>query len=272
MQWSVIAAVNDERILNSCLLSSPGIQSASEVILQRNYVSAASAYNAAIQKASTDFLVFVHQDVYLPEGWVDQVQNAIESLSQKDPHWGVLGIWGTVDYSDQPVGYLYWTGDLGWEDPFEGAREVIALDEALLIFRKSSGLTFDPQLPSYHLYATDICMEARSRGMKCYAISAFCIHNTRTNSGKLLPRDFWKCYLFMRHKWRSKLPIVTPCTKISFWCWPILHWHFVFLRDWILGRHTKRNPAEDPGKLYGELLARGIVKMPKGTSGAHTGC
>jgi glycosyl transferase family 2 len=272
MRWSVISAVNDERVLNSCLLNSPGIRSASEVILQRNYSSAADAYNAAIEKANTDFLVFVHQDVYLPEGWIDSVQNAVESLSKKDSNWGVLGIWGTVDYSEQPVGYLYWTGDLGWEEPFEGAKEVTTLDEAVLIMRKSSGITFDPQLPSYHLYATDICMEARCRGKKCYSISAFCIHNTNTNSGKLLPREFWRCYLVMRRKWKAKLPIVTPCTEVSFWCWPILRWHLVFFRDWVLGRHKKLARAQDPEKLYGELVARGVVKIPKKPCNANVGC
>jgi len=256
MQWSVISAVNDERVLKSSLLNSPGIESAAEVILQRGYPSAAAAYNAAIQKATTDLLVFVHQDVYLPEGWIDSVKKALEPLSLQDPNWGIVGVWGTLE-GKHPVGCLYWTGDLGWEEPFEGAKEVESLDEVVLIFRKSSGLVFDERLPGYHLYGADLCMEAISRGKKCYAISALCIHNTNTE--RFLPLQFWKCYLFMRRKWKDRLPIDTPCTRITFWCWPIIRWHLVCARDVVLGRRKKLSRVENPGEIYDTLLARGVV-------------
>ena len=256
MQWSVISAVNNEKVLKTCLLDSPGIESAAEVILQRGYASAASAYNAAMQKAKTDLLVFVHQDVYLPEGWIEAVQKALETLSQQDPNWGVVGVWGAVD-GEKRVGYLCWTGDLGWKEPFEGGKEVASLDEVVLIFRKSAGLVFDERLPGYHLYGADICAEARRRGRKCYAISALCIHNTNTE--RMLPLQFWKCYWFMRRKWKDSLPIDTPCTRITFWCWPMIRWHLVCLRDLALGRRKRLVRADNPGEIYAGLLARGVV-------------
>ena len=93
MQWSVISAVNDEHVLRTSLLDSPGIRSANEVILQRCYASAASAYNTAIRKASSDLLVFLHQDVYLPEGWIETVMKAMDVLSVQDPT-GVCSVYG----------------------------------------------------------------------------------------------------------------------------------------------------------------------------------
>jgi GT2 family glycosyltransferase len=257
MQWTVISAVNDEQVLQSCLLNSPGIQSAAEVLLQRGYESAADAYNDAIKRATTDLLVFVHQDVYLPEGWIDSVSRSLDALSREDPNWGVVGVWGAVDEFTHPVGYLWWTKDYGWEKPFEGGKEVATLDEVVLIFRKSSGLSFDAQLPGFHLYGTDICYEARRRGRKCYAISAFCIHNT--SSGGPLPWQFWKCYLFMRRKWREQLPIVTPCTQITSGGWPILKWNLVYARDVVLGRRKKLARVADPDELYRGFLARGLI-------------
>src|SRR4051812_29330416 len=74
VDWSVISAVNNESVLRSCLLSSPDIRFASQVILQTGYNSAAAAYNAGIEKAKTDILVLVHQDVYLPARWLNQLQ------------------------------------------------------------------------------------------------------------------------------------------------------------------------------------------------------
>jgi hypothetical protein len=257
MEWTVISAVNNESVLKSNLLQSPGIKSASEVILQRGFSSAALAYNAAMRKAATDLLVFAHQDMYFPGGWIESVMKAMETLSGQDPDWGVLGVWGAVD-SRQPVGCLWWTGDLGWKNPFEGGKEVVSLDEVVLIFRKSSGLVFDDRLPGYHMYGADICTEARSRGKKCYAISALCIHNTNTE--RFLPLQFWKCYWFVRRKWKERLPINTPCIQISFWCWPIIHWHLVSARDVALGRRKRLLRVENPAVIHGQLMARGVVR------------
>jgi len=277
MKWSIVSAVNSESTVASCLLKSPGVRSATDIILQRGYPSAAEAYNAAMRKAATDLLVFLHQDVYLPEGWFESVQKALAVLSLQDPNWGVLGVWG-VTMSGGRAGYLCWSGlqprrgiefdgrpqgedgeDLAGvrNRPFDGVIEVTSLDEVILILRKSSGLQFDESLPGYHLYGTDICLEARRRGMKSYAISAFCIHNTRI--GNLLPRQFWQCYLLMRRKWKQALPISTPCTEITLGCWPMVHWNVVRLLNLVRRRHRAAEPVPDPGKLYGEIVSLGLA-------------
>jgi hypothetical protein len=139
-------------------------------------------------------------------------------------------------------------------------KEVVSLDEVILIFRKSSGLVFDENLPGWHLYGADICMAARHAGKKCYAISAFCIHNTNTHSNNLLPWQFWKCYWFIRRRWQASLPIDTPCTRVTFWCWPVLHWHLVYLRNLVTQRPEKKKRADNPAELYRQLQARGILE------------
>lgn len=258
LKWSVISAINNEEVLKHCLLSSPDVRSAAEVILQTGHTSAAAAYNAAIQKARTDLLVFAHQDVYLPEGWVAAVQDAISVLSKTDPDWGVLGVWGPR-LSGESAGFVY---DGGWRNvlgkPFEGGIEVQTLDEVVLIFRKASGLRFDPQIPGFHMYGADLCMEARKRNRKCYAIAAFCIHNT--NQYRMLPWQFWKAYLAMRRKWKVQLPITTTCTEITKWCWPMLRWNVVRAINLVTGRDP--SPGKrilNPSQLYRELVASGRV-------------
>jgi hypothetical protein len=257
MKWSVISAVNNEGVLRSCLLKSPDIQSAAEVILQTGYSSAAAAYNSAIQKASTDLLVFVHQDVYLPSGWADALQRAVERLSTQDPNWGILGVWGVTKSNDR-AGYLYWTGLDGTAgEPFDSPEEVTSLDEVLLILRKSSGLRFDEHLPGFHLYGADISLEARRRGMKCYAVSAFCVHNT--NEYNFLPFEFWTSYLLIRRKWKTELPIRTPCAEITYSCWPMIRWNAIRAANILLGRHKSAKRVEDPSQLYQQLISSGLV-------------
>jgi Glycosyltransferase like family len=281
MQWSIVSAVNSESTLESCLLKSPGVRSAADVILQRGYPSAAAAYNAAMRKSNVDLLVFLHQDVYLPEGWFESVEKALAVLALQDPNWGVLGVWG-VTPSGGRAGYVYWNGlpckpgvafDGGVldqpadriENPrecsrnrqFEGVVEVTSLDEVVLIIRKSAGLQFDENLPGYHLYGTDICLEARRQGMKSYAISAFCIHNT--SIGNILPSQFWQCYLLMRRKWKQELPVTTPCTEITRGCWPMVRWNIVRMLNLVRRRHKPVGRVPDPRKLYEEIASLRLV-------------
>jgi len=262
MNWSVISAVNNEAVLGRCLLSSQDISSAREVILQRGYASAAAAYNAGIEKAKGEILVFIHQDVYLPEGWATDLENAVRLVSEADPNWGVLGVWG-VTAAGGHAGFIY---DGGWRrilgHPFDGGQEVESLDEVVLILRKSSGLSFDPQLRGFHMYGADICLEARRQGRKCYAIAAFCIHNT--NQYGMLPWQFWKGYLQLRRKWKAQLPMRTTCTEITRWCWPMMRWNLVRVINLASGRDkppTKR--VQDPSRLYRQLIQSGAIAPPQ---------
>jgi hypothetical protein len=257
MRWSVISAVNNEHILKSCLLKSPDISSADHVILQTGYESAASAYNTGMSRVDSEVVVFAHQDVYLPEGWINSVRVAIETLNSHDPDWGVLGVWG-VPKGGGRVGYLYWTGvDGAAGNPFNGGIEVETLDELLLVVRRSSSLTFDEGLPGFHMYGADICLEAKQRGLKCYVVSAFCIHNT--NQYKMLPMDFWKSYFFMRKKWKSYLPVMTSCIEITYWCWPMIKWNIIRAANLLLGREKTHLRVADPSQLYRDLVRYRIV-------------
>ncbi len=250
---TIIAAVNNDQVLNSCLLSSPDLKSGIELLLLRGHTSAASAYNAGICQAKGEYLVFIHQDVYLAEGWVERLRAALEHLSSKDPNWGVLGVWG-INPAGQGVGYLYCTAigrQLG--EAFAGCKEVRSLDEVLLITRKSSGLQFDESVGGFHMYGTDICLEAARRGMRSYAISAFCIHNS--NGYGMLPWDFWRACLQMRTKWRAVLPVITPCAEITNWCVPMIRWNIVQGLNVLLGRHKPGRRLPDPAQLHRQLLA-----------------
>lgn len=255
LSWSLISAVNNEAVLKSCLLNSPEFELASEVILQRGHKSAASAYNQAIDNAKTDILVFAHQDVFLPQGWADSLEQALVALSKQDPAWAVAGIWG-IKPDGKRSGHLYCGANsriLG--NAFSCGIEVLSLDEVLLIVRRSSGVRFDEHLEGFHMYGTDVCLTAKARGLKSYAVSLFCVHNT--NGYNLLPLDFWKAYFFMRRKWKSELPITTSCTKITAWCWPMIWWNADRMANLLLKRHKPGRRVDDPRSIYEELRRSG---------------
>jgi len=257
MRLTVISAVNDEQILKSCLLASPDLVRAAGVILQTGFESAAAAYNSGIKEADADVVAFVHQDMYLPRGWIAEVERAIDGLSQQCPDWGVLGSWG-VTKDGGHAGYLYWTG---LEETagrlFEGGVEVETLDECVLVVRKSSGLVFDEHLSGFHMYGADICLEAKRQGLKNFAISALSIHNT--NEYKLLPWEFWKAYFYMRRKWKPQLPVRTTCIEITRFCWPMIKWNFMHSVNLALRRKRVSKRVPDPSLLY-----KSLTRSPSG--------
>ncbi|MGB0109703.1 MAG: glycosyltransferase [Terriglobales bacterium] len=215
-----VVSVNNREIFENNFLVSPCLRGANdhEIVVQERFLSAPTAYNDALGRSSNDLIVFCHQDVYLPVGWLKDLRRALDYLSMHDPNWGVLGCSGmTVNHDHWR--YLYSSGLGVSGTPFEHPKPIQTLDEIVLILRKSSGLRFDEQLPYFHLYGTDICLQALQRGMNSYAISAFCIHNTHQTL--VLPTEFYECCKHIRRTWSSCLPIQTTCVRITAFNIPI---------------------------------------------------
>jgi hypothetical protein len=209
-----VVAVNNKHVFESNFLASPCLSGAHshQIIVQTGFSSASAAYNDAIDRSTNDLIVFAHQDMIFPEFWLSDLQRALDSLQQTDPQWGVLGCYGET-LEDNGRGYIY-SGGLGiMGKPTDRPAPVQTLDEIVLILRKSSGLRFDEGLPHFHFYGADICMAAAARGLKSYAISAFCIHNTQQNL--ILPKEFYESYRHLKRRWKNSLPIRTTCVTMT---------------------------------------------------------
>jgi hypothetical protein len=254
-EFAVVAAVNDDTVLKNSLMRSPEMEPDREVFIRRGCSSAGQAYNSGMKASTSDIIVFAHQDVYFPQGWFGSVARSIAAISARDPDWGVLGVFG-ISLSGAEAGHLYSTGlrrVLGC--PFEEPLEVSSLDEVVLVIRRSSGLQFDEQLPGFHLYGADICLEARRKGLKCYAISAFCVHNS--NGLDKLPPAYSRAYFYMRDKWRNQLPIRTPCLAITRWGLP---WFRHGLESRLARNRKSGARCADPATLYQQLLKENRIE------------
>lgn len=210
----VVATYGNDDVLRHNFLASTCLRGTHghQVLIQRDYSSAAKAFNEAIGNATNDLLVFVHQDIILPDLWLAQLERALAYLERTNPAWGVLGCYGVGhDGVGHGWGYAPRSGPIG--KPFDHPVAVQTLDEIVLIFRKSSGFRFDDDLPHFHLYGTDICLRAAQMAYKCYAIPAFCIHNA--NYSPILPKEFYSNYRYIRRVWSSMLPIYTSCQTIT---------------------------------------------------------
>lgn len=212
---SVVCAVNDEKVYQNNLLASPFLSGSNrhQIIARRGFSSASKAYNSGIEEAENDLIVFAHQDVFFPAGWLQDLVLTLEKIEKLDQDWGVLGSFG-VTGDREFRGHVYSAGlrrILG--EHFDAPVEVQTLDELVLIVRKSSGLRFDESLPYFHFYGADICMAAHASGRRSYAIPAFCIHNS--NQVVFFPPEFYACWSHFRKRWAGMLPVQTTCATVS---------------------------------------------------------
>jgi hypothetical protein len=205
---------NHRATLERDLLRSPEIANGSVPIsVFWGAPAASAAYSEAIRGAAADILVFAHQDMYFPAGWFGQLQQVCGILDCIDPDWAVAGIFGAAK-NGRLVGHV-WDSALAkiCGGPFGSPQEVCSLDEVVLIVRRASGVSFDPALPSFHLYGTDIVLQARKAGLRSYVIDLPALHNSKPVVR--LDRAYVDAYRFMVDKWAAVLPWPTVIARLS---------------------------------------------------------
>jgi hypothetical protein len=241
------AAVNNLAVLANCLQRSPDVASgALSLQTYEGFKSAGLAYNQALQDSAADVLVLAHQDVYLPAGFLAGAREEVRRLNALDPDWALAGVTGK-DAAGTFHGRT-WSSGLGMlmgEAPATPVA-VETLDEMLLFVRRASGLRFDEDLPSFHLYAADGVQIAKARGLKSYVIDAPAIHHSRAVVA--LDGGYRQAYRYMQKKWRASLPLpnlVCPITRSPF---------TLLLRDARLrrrhrGKPRPAEPQDDPSAI-----------------------
>lgn len=244
---TLVAAVNNLEILNSNLLRSPLLEPGHghQFLIRNGFQSASLAYNDALSQACNEIVVFVHQDVYLPQHWLSDLKRTIETLDAAAKPWGVIGCFGARVNAEGGLGSVYSTGWGLQGKPIDKPEKVETLDEIVLVIRRSSGLRFDQSLPFYHMYGVDLCLSARSAGLECYAMPTFCVHNT--SQLLVLPPEFFACYRHIKRKWPEYLPIHSSCITISRLDGQLIRKRLEALANLLRGKRPRGAPRlEDP--------------------------
>ena len=262
---SVVCVYNNDNILNNVLLKSLKNQSVDFELMpidNRNgiYKSAAEALNHGGAGAKGDYIMFVHQDMWLAsDTWLEDVENMLRTL----PALGVAGVAGMSEngrnWSER---IRYSAGILDGEVVanamhVERPQEVQTLDECLLIAPRAvfDRLKFDQNVfTGWDCYGADYCLSARRLGLKVYVIPAPSSHSCLRSSYHLwelkgLLESQRKLHLKHRHTYKH---IYMWVGDVS---WPSLTWHaFMGLL----------------GPVYIGLFPNRFVILKKGLAGCHT--
>jgi hypothetical protein len=240
---AVVAAINDDRVLEQNLLRSPMLAGgAVPLIIERGHDSAGKAYNCGAARTQADLVIFAHQDVYFPAGWDSRMLRAVSALDDSGAEWGVLGVWG-VGIGNNYHGRVWCTGS---NQEFSGpVREVVpvaSIDEIVIVVKRSAALTFDQHLPGFHFYATDLALQARQRGLSTYVFDGPVVHNSRTVPQ--LGAAYVEAYRYMQRKWRSHLPLPTCVIPLTRTGWP-LHKYRALVAMRLLLNRVNLHPRHD---------------------------
>jgi len=237
----IICAVNNDESLERDLKSSPMVRSGEiPAFFYRGARSAGEAYNAGIEATQEEYMIFVHQDVYLPRDWHLAVLRNIELLESRDASWGVLGCYG-ITAAGRGAGTVWSSGaNREYRAEIRVPVEVRSLEEVLLVVRRSSNVVFDSELPSFHLYGTDVVLSAASAGYKSYAINAPIIHNSKQLY--TLDHGYRSAFAYMCNKWSAELPVRTSICTLSRNKLSLLNMRFRLSKRRVLHRLQGRSP------------------------------
>jgi hypothetical protein len=219
---SIAVGVNSEEILNECLLASPDIASGRLPLkIYRGYSVFAEMGNTALAESDADWLVILHQDIYLPTGFADRLESVLTSLENEHPEAAVLGVIG-LGFDGQLEGRVWSSGLQGVVGKAEPVlAQVQTLDECLLVVRRSVVTGFDPNLPSFHLYGTDVILNVQERGHSAWVADLPVIHHSRKYHA--LGKSYRTAWFYMRRKWRHRLPLANLVCTVS-WSPLSLYW------------------------------------------------
>jgi hypothetical protein len=209
------------RRLKADLTRSPDIESGNVgLTILWNQASAAAAYARAMESATAEVLIFAHCDVFFPGTWFARLAWEIDRLNHIDPAWAVAGV-SSLTSAGELVGRIY---DTSLEPLFPETMGVfgkalvspvpiVSADELALIVRRGTSVSFDPLLPEFHLYGTDIILEAERQGKGSYGLDVPLIHNAKAQLQ--IGDDYARAYKYMVRKWHARLPVPTTCGMLT---------------------------------------------------------
>jgi hypothetical protein len=220
------------------------------VYVCEGFKSAGAAYNDAIDHCSAAYLVLLHQDVYLPGGFVAELEHRIEELNAHDPNWAIAGTIG-MDRNNLVHGQVWSSGmNAMIGKKLDAPAQVETLDELLLVLRVGSGLRFSSDLPGFHMFGTDIVQVARTMNMKSYALQLPVIHHSRRVVG--LGKSYWSAYRYLRRKWRRQLPLPNLVCPVHKSMLPLLRREFL-IRTRYRGKTRGAAPISNPAEIAQQL-------------------
>ena len=175
MQFSICTLVTNNELYSTMVNSykTAGFENCEFLSIDNTNGNKACAYkglNSLIAQSQGKYIILCHQDIIIK----DHISVLENCLDQLDSNWAVVGNAGGISpgkfslYLEIPDNGLINIGTF--------PSKVQSLDENWMLLKSSSNLTFSSDLSGFHLYGTDICLQAKLHGYTSYVIKYLLKH------------------------------------------------------------------------------------------------
>jgi hypothetical protein len=180
LTYSICTIVNSfskyNQMLDSFLNSGFNIKNTEFIYVDNDKVNKYDAYTAIrrfLKRACGKYIIICHQDVVLVDD--EHVLSArLRELDDADSRWAMATNAGVDDKGRQFFRYVHPSGLEIRRGDFP--HRIAAADEHFLLLKASSGISPSPGLSGFHLYGTDIAVQAGLTGQTAYAIDFDLVH------------------------------------------------------------------------------------------------
>lgn len=201
---TVVVPVNNDASFHDNLLASPGLgEIAATLIPVRDARSAAEAFHLGAARSTCEWILFCHQDVYFPAGSGHKLHSILMQIPLRQARATILGFVG-LDYAAHLVGLV---NDRGRLLSGPECAAAISVDEFAVVLHRQCKYNLDPAL-GWHLWATDLCLQALDMGEGPRVVCVPVSHNSATRS---LPPAFAESAQALLKKHPQRKSIHTLC-------------------------------------------------------------
>lgn len=135
-----------------------------------------------------EYILFTHDDIELIEDGAERLRDILRDLDARDPRWAVAGNAG--HRRARPETLLRHLADPHGEerDCADAPVRVQGLDENFLVLRRANMVFPSMDLEGFHLFATDLCLQAMMAGGHAYVIPFYLRHHSGGSASPELDR------------------------------------------------------------------------------------
>ncbi len=160
-----------------------------------NAFDAYAGLNRMIAQSETPFIILCHQDLTLITAGFETLVARLAELEVLDPDWAVAGNAGATGKGRYAMHITSRDGRVTKLGVLPAKVE--SLDENFIILKRAACLGFSKDLNGFHLYGTDIVIQARLRGYASYVIDFHLHHH---GEGRM-DQSFFECQMALETKY-----------------------------------------------------------------------
>lgn len=195
-----------EEMVSSYIAAGFDPQQCEFLYIDNSVKKTADAYhgiNLFLNQAKGKYIIVCHQDVLLNQHRIEDLDERLKELDKLDSNWAICGNAGAPG-PNYIVYHISYPNNV-FKSKGLFPVKVTALDENFLVVKNAARISQSRDLSGFHLYATDLCLSAVSRGYSAYAIAFNLTHKSygnRDNSFYQIKRELIKKYnRFFKSRW-----------------------------------------------------------------------